>query len=43
MSCGGYNGTDVIPGDVISSDPGRAMTGGNWPDIGKFKLPSCVG
>lgn len=38
-ACGSYNGTSTIPGDVITSDPGRAMITGKWADIGKFKPP----
>jgi hypothetical protein len=32
-----------IPGDLVTADPGRAMTTGKWADIGKFKPPILRG
>jgi hypothetical protein len=53
VACGNYNGTPsscdpvrsstCIPGDVITSDPGSAMTTGKWADIGRFKPPILRG
>lgn len=39
VSCGKFHGKGSIPGDTITSDPGRAMQTGKWADIGKFKPP----
>jgi hypothetical protein len=52
VACGDFQGmpafckptsSTCIPGDVITSDPGRAMTTGNFADIGKFKPPILRG
>jgi cytochrome c peroxidase len=41
--CGRFHGKGSIPGDTITSDPGRAMITGKWADIGKFKPPILRG
>ncbi len=38
-ACGNFSGDSNAPGDIVTSDPGRAMTTGKWADIGKFKPP----
>jgi cytochrome c peroxidase len=43
VDCGSFSGTDTIPGDVTTSDPGHAMVTGKWVDIGKFKPPILRG
>lgn len=45
VPCGSYSGDSDknIPGDVITSDPGRATITGKWADIGKFKPPILRG
>lgn len=43
VQCGNYSGTATIPGDIVTSDPGRAMNTGKWADIGKFKPPILRG
>jgi hypothetical protein len=45
VECGHYEGDSSlgIPGDVITSDPGRALVTGKWADIGKFKPPILRG
>jgi cytochrome c peroxidase len=45
VACGHYEGdsNNGIPGDVITSDPGRAMISGKWADIGRFKPPTLRG
>ncbi len=47
MACGTFSGnpsaTPPIPGDVITTDPGRAMVSGDIADVGKFKPPILRG
>ena len=45
VNCGDYQGNETlgIPGDTVTSDPGRAMVTGKWVDIGKFKPPILRG